>query len=192
MPPSPRTARPRSTLLLESPTMPPPIQETVRVHFRRLVEPVTFTLDERFNAMRDLFAAHGIGVELGSSLPLSLPQFEHLDVDECPCGGRPSRHQERLFAHRDNVPVDDVCIYFVRSVDGNNGCSTHPRDLPGAVVAFDAPLWTLAHEVGHVLGRCHVNDSTRLMHRSTSKISVPTPRLHDDDVSGMLAHTLTR
>lgn len=172
--------------------MPPVIQETVRVHFKILVDPVTHTLAQRFDLMKGLFESHGVGVEMGTSQRLALGDLEDLAVDECTCGGPPSEDQEKLFRHRDNVPADDVCIYFVRSVDGNNGCATHPPGLPGAVVAFNAPRWTLAHEVGHVLGLCHVNNNRRLMNRSTDTIVVPRPRLIKKETDGMLAHPLTR
>ena len=63
------------------------------------------------------------------------------------------RRAERPFANRDGAGGNDVVVYFVRStVPPFNGCAAHPAGRPGAVVARGASQWTLAHEVGHVLG----------------------------------------
>ena len=59
---------------------------------------------------------------------------------------------------------NDVVAYFVRSTQPPfNGCGAHPAGRPGAAVASGCSAWTLAHEIGHVLGLSHVNDNNRLM-----------------------------
>ncbi len=170
----------------------PPIRETVRVHFKILADPATPSLNERFHLMKTLFESYGVGVEMGSYQRLNLPDLADLAVGECASGGALSTEQHSLFQHRDNVPLDDVCIYFVRTMDGYNGCAVHPQNRPGAVVAHDAPGWTLAHEVGHVLGLKHENNDRLLMHKSVARISVQTPGLTQENIKDMLAHSLTR
>jgi hypothetical protein len=54
--------------------------------------------------------------------------------------------------------------YFVRStVPPLNGCSWHWGTAPAVIIASEANVWTLAHQLGHVLGLSDVADSTRLM-----------------------------
>lgn len=86
-----------------------------------------------------------------------------------------------------------MVVYFVRStVPPFNGCATHPAGRPGAVVASIASPWTLAHEVGHVLGLRHVNDNNRLMTGGgTSNITNLPPDLVAPEVSTMQSSSLT-
>lgn len=75
-----------------------------------------------------------------------------------------TQEQIQLFANRNNAWGSDIVVYFVRStVPAFNGCAAYPAGQPGAVVAQIASVWTLAHEVGHVLGLSHVDDNNRLM-----------------------------
>ena len=39
-----------------------------------------------------------------------------------------------------------------------NGCATHPSGRDGATIAAIASRWTLAHEIGHVMGLPHIDD----------------------------------
>ena len=86
----------------------------------------------------------------------------------------------------------------------SNGCAAHPAGRPGAVVAQGASRWTLAHEVGHVLGLRHVDDPPppnpaappalldRLMTgRGTAGITNPPPDLVATEVITMRAARLT-
>jgi len=84
-------------------------------------------------------------------------------------------------------------VYFVRStVPPFNGCAAFPAGRPGAVVAQVATVWTLGHEVGHVLGLNHVNDNNRLMTgNGTSNITNLPPDLISTEVITMRASNLT-
>jgi hypothetical protein len=86
-------------------------------------------------------------------------------------------------------------IYFLRTlVPAQAGCAAHPPDRPGAIVATSlATEWTLAHEIGHVLGLEHVDAVDRLMTlRSTATIEASVPELTDAEVASMLDSPLVK
>jgi hypothetical protein len=145
-----------------------------------------------FVAMRQVYEAVGIRVHWVSTETLNLPALNDVDVGTCTLGAV-TQEQNQLFANRNNAWVSDVVVYFVRStVPSYNGCASHPAGQPGAVVAQIASVWTLAHEVGHVLDLRHVNDDNRLMTgNGTSNITNLPPDLISQEVNTMRASTLT-
>ena len=173
--------------------MPNPPQEKVRLHLKVLVEPTSFTLAQMVDGMRQVYEANGIGVEIAGTERLNLPALEDVEVGECRMG-MVTQEQRQLFANRGGADDGDVCVYFVRStIDPTSGCASHPPGQPGAVVVRGATLWTLAHEVGHVLGLRHVNDTDRLMTGSgTGGITNAPPDLVRTEVDTMLASPFTR
>jgi hypothetical protein len=167
--------------------------QTVRVHVKILVDPTSFSLQEMVDAMVQVYGAAGIDVQLASTERLALPELEDIEVGECTMGSV-TEEQAQLFANRANAGGNDVCVYMVRStVPAYNGCAAHPAGRPAAVVVQSASRWTLAHEVGHVLGLRHVNDRDRLMTgNGTSNITNPPPDLVPSEVSTMLASPFTQ
>ena len=125
--------------------------------------------------MREVYSTAGIGVEVVSRENLTpavlgnanFNNLNDLDVGACHRGA-PSNEQNQLFQNQNHVAADqrrnEVVVYFVRSVTATagtrpgakNGCASHPNGRPGAAVAQIASQWTLAHEVGHVLGLDHI------------------------------------
>jgi hypothetical protein len=107
--------------------------------------------------------------------------------------GSVTAEQTQLFGNRNNVWGSDVVVYFVRStVPVYNGCAAFPAGQPGAVVAQIATVWTMGHEVGHVLGLAHVNDNNRLMTgNGTANITNPPPDLVPQEVITIRASALT-
>ena len=102
--------------------------------------------------------------------------------------GKTSREQNVLFSFRDGVGARDITAYFIRStVPPFNGCAAHPSGQPGAVITQSPTPWTLAHEIGHVLGLGHVNDNTRLMtEKGTDSLARTPPLLDSSEVVAML------
>jgi hypothetical protein len=155
----------------------------VRIHAKVLVAP-DVPISQSVAQMAEIYRAVGISVELVSTEQLDLPDLNDVDVGQC-LEGRTTDEQERLFSHRAGADSADVVVYFVRStVPPYNGCAAHPPGIPALVMAQGATQWTLAHEVGHVLGLRHVNDNDRLMTgNGTRNITSPPPELATDEAN---------
>jgi Metallo-peptidase family M12B Reprolysin-like len=180
----------------------------VRLHLK-VLDASTIPIDDMVRNMREVYRSVGIAVEVASTENLNLPLLTDLDVGSCD-GGVVTTEQTTLFGNRNNAGANDVVVYICRSV-GNassatafNGCANFPAGSPGAAVASYASGWTLAHEVGHVLGLNHVDDPAppdpaapaaqldRLMTgRGTNNITNPPPDLDQSERSTMLASALT-
>jgi hypothetical protein len=165
---------------------------SVRLHLKIIQQP-NVSIDQMITNMTQVYASVGINVIRGTTENLNLGStFLDVDVGGCTSGST-TAEQDQLFANRNNVGADDVVAYFVRStVPPFNGCAAHPSGRPGAVVASMASQWTLAHEIGHVLGLRHVSDSNRLMTgNGTSNITNPPPDLVPSEASTMQTSRLT-
>lgn len=121
--------------------------------------------------------------------------------------------QTQLFGNRNFVGANEIAVYFVRSVLQNNtqalnGCASFPANRPSCVVAQAASAWTLAHEVGHVLGLAHISgentncpstnprccstpDFTRLMTGCGTGNITGTPTVSQVEINTMIASNLT-
>jgi len=167
-------------------------QACVRLHVKILQQP-NFSLNQMVTNMTSVYASVGIGVQLVSTENLNLPAtFLDVDVGGCTSGST-TTEQNQLFANRNNADPNDVVVYFVRStVSPLNGCAAHPAGQPAAVVASIASPWTLAHEVGHVLGLRHVSDNNRLMTGGgTGNITNLPPDLVPTEASTMQSSPFT-
>ena len=134
-------------------------RETMRLHIKCLTAPTRFSMNQMISNMRLTYATAQIGVRYMSFEVLSLPALNNLNVCGCTMGSV-TAEQTDLFSHRNFVSGNDVVAYFVRSTQPPfNGCASHPAGRPGAAVASGASAWTLADEIGHVLGLAHVNDT---------------------------------
>jgi hypothetical protein len=166
-------------------------EQTVRLHVKILTTP-TIAIDRMVVAMQQVYEAVGVRVHRVSTESLNLPLLNDVDVGTCTMGNT-TAEQNQLFGNRNNAWGSDVVVYFVRStVPAFNGCAAHPAGQPGAVVASVATIWTMAHEVGHVLGLAHVSDNNRLMTgNGTSNITNPPPDLIAAEVNTMRASPIT-
>ncbi|HSU12686.1 hypothetical protein [Longimicrobium sp.] len=166
---------------------------TLRFHVRILSEPLHYTIEEMVGAARRVFATAGIRVELASVQHLDRPSLLMVEIGRC-VRGAVTEDQERLFRERDGVPEGEIVVYFVLATyPESNGCAAHPPGRPGAVVAETATRWTMAHELGHVLGLGHVAGRTRLMiGAGTEWISKDPPDLVEAEISELRSSPLLR
>jgi Metallo-peptidase family M12B Reprolysin-like len=139
------------------------------VHFKSLLlidAAINRFIDTQFIAMQRLFAESDVAAVRGTTEDLSghpdLQSLVALEVGPCKRGWS-TDEQIDLFANRNNAKANDIVVYIVGSMlnagGGTNilGCSAHPRGKPGLAVVQTSSAWTVAHEVGHVLGLEHVD-----------------------------------
>jgi hypothetical protein len=182
----------------------------IRVHLKLVdsswLTPFTFgsgpSVDQLVNAMRELYGAYGIGVVVKSTEMLeNVGDLKNLEIGECITAAGPffgtTDEQDELFANHNGVPYIDtneaesgpytreIVIYFVWATDPpKNGCATYPSGSPGAVVVYGCDLYTLSHEVGHVLDLGHVSNSDRLMYGDGRRTN-PPPNLTGEEIEDM-------
>jgi hypothetical protein len=172
------------------------VGERVVVFFKTLLPlsaGVQSLIDTQYREMRRLFLKFGIEVFFGNVEDLSgnadLEDFLALDVGPCLLG-QPTAEHDVLFAQRTGAGPDDLVVYIVQTLEGDNdnllGCATHPAGRPGAAIVPTPALWLTAHEIGHVLDLRHVcefpsdtnpNPSTPCVVGSTQSNNLMFPRM---------------
>jgi Metallo-peptidase family M12B Reprolysin-like len=177
------------------------------IHIKVLQQP-NIAIDTMLRNMRQAYSTANIRVEVGSRENLGGPAFAALlDVDVGTCPLPPvsqamlTAEQTQLFQNRNNVGANALAVYFVRSTQpASNGCSASTANQPSVVVAQIASSWTLAHEVGHVLGLQHISPETcpptgpaptRLMTGCGTNLITGTPTLDSTETATMNASTQT-
>jgi len=181
-----------------------PQKARVFVHVK-ILQPPVIPIGRMFRLMRQVYEPSGFRVIQASTERLNLPELDDLDLeDHCDSSGTMSPEQDQLFAQRNNVKANEVVVYFVRATVNPplNGCAAHPVGKPGAIVVQDATDWTMAHELGHVLGLDHAcpdppcdpgcNDRDRLLTcKGTNNITNLPPDLVASEIKTMDDSDLT-
>jgi len=177
------------------------------IHIKVLQQP-NIAIDTMLRNMRQVYGTPNIRVAVGSRENLVGPAFTallDLDVGPCTMGQTMTAEQTQLFGNRNFVGANEIAVYFVRSVLQNNtqalnGCASFPANQPSCVVAQAASAWTLAHEVGHVLGLNHITPETcpptgpsptRLMTGCGTALITGTATLAQGEINTMNASNLT-
>lgn len=164
-------------------------QRCLRLHTKVLQAP-NVAVTTMVTNLQNVFSGAGITVTVASNENLTLPTLNSLDVGNC--SGQVTNEINQLFANRNFVGPNDIVVYFVQALTPGplNGCATFPAGLPGATVAQIASQWTLAHEIGHVLGLMHPDDgggpclTDRLMTGcGTGNITNPPPDLTSVEIT---------
>jgi hypothetical protein len=169
---------------------------TLRLHLKVLAAPPVIAIDQMVANANALYSSHGIEIieasrETLTTVGTDLVRFLTLVVGDRSDG--PTADQSDLFNFRAGADPRDIVVYFVRTlVPACTGCATHPPGKPGVVVSASmATEWTLAHEIGHVLGLDHVTDQNGLMTRSsTLSITNLPPDLREDEIAAIFASAL--
>jgi hypothetical protein len=155
----------------------------LHLHIRIQTEPLA-SVDVMLSCMRSIYEPNDLIIRELSRQPLDMPDLDSFgvsitDVDL-------TEDEQLLFSHRDGISDQEICAYFVdeiKLVAANStqplfGTSIKPPRLPTVVIARDAPKWTLAHEVGHVLGLAHDEmDVHRLMYATGDPTPIELPYL---------------
>lgn len=150
------------------------------VHLRLIDEPAT--LGTMVAWLHEVFEGAGLTVDVASTERLDAPDLLDIRLDGCGEGSVPTSDVLSLYARRAGCGRDDIVVYFVRqTVPVYSGCAQHPPGYPGAVVVNGASVFTLAHEVCHVLGLNHVGDERRIMYTPTAHID-PVPIIDGEEV----------
>jgi hypothetical protein len=169
------------------------MKKQLPLHLRILFEDESPTIGEMVERATRVFEAIDVKIEIASEHEVDAPLLRVLNVRSSCHGARVSADQTALFARRGKLGADDIVIFFVRETNPPlSGCAQHPRGQPGAVVTSQATRWSLAHEIGHVLGLIHVGDPKRVMHFDTSKISLNPPGFDASEIAKIKANRLLK
>jgi hypothetical protein len=178
-------------------------QWKVKLHLRSLGMPRV----PEFQALRNAqatFGQYGICMDFASGM--SLPQaadhgnqtlsLREVDVGTCTMAQLMTQQQDALFGYggRQGVGPSDILCYWVERVESQQrqlaGCASHSSAQPACVVSALGSPWTLAHEVGHVLGLRHTTGTGMLMSTPTASIVANPPSISATDLQVVKASAL--
>jgi hypothetical protein len=158
-------------------------QQFVTVHFKSLLRidnTIQQLIDTQFAAMEELYADGAIDTFFGTVEDLSrmsnAATLANFNVGPCVLG-QPTADHNTLFKNRNGAAANDVVIYIAQTLIGGTGnfvgCATFPNGEPGCIIVQSNARWLAAHEVGHVLGLTHINQSDSLMFPNIGWTNLP-------------------
>ncbi|MEX0826760.1 MAG: matrixin family metalloprotease [Acidimicrobiia bacterium] len=160
-----------------------PIPKCVRLHIAVLAEP-DVSIDQMVESATTVLSHAGITLVHASTFVLEDNPLADLSIGDCSARASLTDDHRELLSIRDSAASDEIVVFFVRTTTPPlDGCALH-MDFPAAIVTRFAPILTLAHELGHILGLEHADDINRLMYRSASRIN-PPPTVTDDEQKTM-------
>jgi hypothetical protein len=130
------------------------LRSVVVLHLKGLGDPAV-PRKAMISALKEIFHASTVGVEVVSVETLESLIAAYPEITP-PGGDGVSDDEALLFGQRASAAPNEVVVYFVdATVPPVDGVSAHTDDGPAAIVTAKAPLYTLAHELGHLLGLDH-------------------------------------
>ena len=181
-------------------TLPMPAQ--LKLHVKVLSPPAHASVDEILDRTVEFFAANGLAlIELSRetiATGTDLDRFQMLYVGADPEGDATAEITDlhaTLRQPRDfgvTPAASELVIAFVDSmVPAQRGCSIHPLEQPGVIISSAlATEWTLAHEIGRVLGLLSSSFPGELTFRSTEKTGEEVPPLSEDNRGALMESPL--
>ncbi len=169
----------------------------IRLHLRVLVPP-SVGVPTLVSSCEEVFRQANVSIVVKSTIVLNnlsnsdQVTFTAVKVFNNCKSASVTREQEALFALAPGVDPADIVMVLVHSTDkAVDGCAQHPAGRPGAIVTALCTKWTMAHEIGHLLGLSHVRQSSRLMFGSgTIGISADPPVLDQSEINQLRASSL--
>lgn len=180
-------------------------RRAVRIHVKVIYAPddPDDSIELQIMNARATFVRAGLRVIVGSTQFLDAAHSPggvyagpgpDIDIGDCSdqYGDDVSGEMWELFKkYDDDVGPNDVAIYFARNLyEPASGCARHPNDSPGAVVANMHHTYTLPHEIGHVLGLDHTDDSDHLMYEYGKHTKRP-PTFDGGEIAKMIQSPYT-
>jgi hypothetical protein len=158
----------------------------VIIHLRVLANP-KIGIEAMLQAIRDIYEPMGLVVDVRSVQSLALPELISIELGGSCTPGSISKQQAELYGYREGVAPGEIAAYCVETIiPPHNGCAAFLVGEPSLLLDSLATQWTLAHEIGHVLGLRHVNDPHRLMTGAgTQYIQQPPPILTAGEILTM-------
>jgi hypothetical protein len=163
----------------------------LRLHLKVLAEP-TLGVKTIVDATTRAYAQAGVGVEVATQEALTKHNLDFVNITkQCKPPGPLTKDQQCLFDLAKGIGSTEIVIFFVEQTSNAsvNGCAQHPKDIAGAVVAQACTIWTMAHEIGHLLGLIHVHTSTHLM-CNTKRIKGDPAKLDAGEIAIILKSSL--
>lgn len=131
----------------------------VGLHLYSIAIPSIGALTTLRNAQR-VYGKYGINIDMrsGQSLVLTAGQTSTLSSLDTSCKWDSSSLEQRQLYELSNPTAtpNTIRVFYVQNImqpDGSplDGCAGHDINKPAVAIRAAAQIWTMAHEIGHVL-----------------------------------------